>query len=58
MSGKAITFTCPRCGHTWDRDQAALDEQDQVVYRGPTQKRAYRDSCPKCGSHVVTEIEE
>ncbi|HUW10311.1 MAG TPA: hypothetical protein VM537_11330 [Anaerolineae bacterium] len=58
MSNKVVTFTCPRCGHTWYRDRASLDRQDQEVYKGRVPTKTYRDPCPKCGSYAVVEVEE
>jgi predicted RNA-binding Zn-ribbon protein involved in translation (DUF1610 family) len=55
---KVVTFTCPRCGHTWYRDRASLDEHDQEIHKARAQKKTYRDPCPKCGSYAVVEVEE
>jgi len=51
-----IPFKCKRCGTTWERTVAELDQPDVTVYRGDEPKKyTYRDNCPNCSTVAVTE---
>lgn len=57
MSGNLTEITCVRCGHTWRKDLAPLEEADQTLYRGKVQQKSYRVRCPRCGTHNVVTVE-
>jgi len=53
-----IEFSCPRCGHKWEKSLAEL-KKEQTVYRDEKkQVIEVRDACPVCGTHVVLQVQE
>ena len=60
MSATMIEIKCPRCGHTWRVDVAALGKPDQVIYKdAPRRNRVetYRVRCPNCGAYALVDVE-
>lgn len=57
MSDNLTEIACVRCGHTWYKDLARLDEADQVIYRGQVERKTYRVRCPQCGTNNVVTVE-
>lgn len=58
MSDKT-EFTCPRCGHKWEKSLAEL-KREQATYRDAAKKQVIevRDACPVCGTYVVLQVQE
>jgi hypothetical protein len=52
-----IPFKCSRCGATWEKTIAELNEPKVTVYRGEApRKYTYRSPCPDCGTPAVTDV--
>jgi len=55
-----VEIACPRCGTGWWIDPAQIEGPVQVVYRSAERRgrvESYRVRCPKCGTHIVVDLE-
>ena len=48
--------TCSRCGHSWYVNFTKLDQQEQLIFKGPSNNHKYTVTCPNCGTRKTLTV--